>query len=143
MDFDKLRLIQYKPAPGELPTEFSTPAGPAPAGLTDSGKAIGGAGIQGAGQAFSMIMNALAQKQALEARADMNAKDITSAEKITHGKLAQQDADYNANQRVAAVRNFLSVLQNARAIDSGAVGNDTKASSGLSSGIMQAFKQGK
>ncbi len=152
MDLEKLKLLQqFQPTTGvnapagqlqldpELAAGMQALPGAAPAGPS-VGAAVGGAGIQGAGQAFSMIMNALAQQQALAARADMNNKDIASSEKITHGRMAQQDADFNANQRVAAVRNLLDQFQKSRGIASGSVNNNQQAASGLSSGIMQAFK---
>jgi hypothetical protein len=98
----------------------NAPQAQAPAQDSELGKGATdaiGAGVQGAGQAFSSIMQAFARDQALKSGERNSDLDMSTVSRIADTKLTQNKLDFNSEMRqrgLAALLKMLEQIQNYR-----------------------------
>lgn len=121
---------------------IASPAASTP-GLTKSQVDMGSAGIKAAGQTFEQIMNAIAAKQALEAKQLQNEKDLASTETISGSRLKTAGEDADAKLDMNAIAQLLKFGQQQTATDTKRTGLGQMGTDAVTSGLLSAFRKGK
>lgn len=124
--------------PGMSMQQAPGPSGPMAAPTDWNG--IAASGVGGAGQAFQLLMQALARQQAIENGKQIAQANNESTERIAHGRIESKGRDFDASARVNAMRSFLQQAAQSGATNRAGLGNEQAATTGLSSAILNAFK---